>query len=100
MVEPQPTNVILVGRKDVMNYVLAAIRLFNDGAGEVVFKARGTNICKAVDAAENLRNLFMKDVIVKKVNIYSEELERNGKKRRVSAIEIVLAKPSQEKQKQ
>ena len=92
MVEPQQTNVVLIGRKDIMNYVLAAIRLFNDGAEEVVIKARGMNICKAVDVAENLRNLFMKNTIIKKVKIYSEELEKNKKKKRVSAIEITLAR--------
>jgi DNA-binding protein len=98
MVEPQQTNVVLVGRKDVMNYVLAAIRLFNDGAEEVVIRARGLNICKAVDVAETIRNLFMKDTVVKKVEIYSEELEKDGKKKRVSAIEITLAKEKPKKQ--
>ncbi len=93
MVQPHQTNVVLIGRKEVMNYVLAAIRLFNEGANEVVIKARGKNICKAVDTVENLRNLFMKNTVIKQVNIYSEELEGpGGKKRRVSAIEIVLAR--------
>ncbi len=95
MVEPQQTNVVLIGRKDVMNYVLAAIRLFNDGAEEVAIKARGANICKAVDVAENIKNLFMKDTFIKNINIYSEELEaQGGRKRRVSAIEIILARQS------
>lgn len=93
MVEPHQTNVILVGKKDVMSYVLAAIRLFNDGADEVLVKARGVNICKAVDVVENLKNLFMKNTEVGGVEIYSEELEDpNGKKKRVSAIEIKLVK--------
>lgn len=93
MVEPYQTNVVLVGRKDLMNYVLAVIRLFNDGAEEVIIRARGMNICKAVDVAENVKNLFMKNTEVAGVNIYSEELEDpSGKKKRVSAIEIKLVK--------
>ncbi|MEB3807183.1 MAG: DNA-binding protein Alba [Desulfurococcales archaeon] len=97
MVELHQTNVVYVGRKDVMNYVLAAIRLFSDGAEEVVIRARGTNICKAVDVAENIRNLFMKNTEVAGVNIYSEELEaQGGKKKRVSAIEIKLRKKREE----
>lgn len=93
MVEPHQTNVVLVGKKDIMNYVLAAIRLFNDGADEVIIRARGMNICKAVDVAENIKNLFMKDTEIAGVEIYSEELEdQRGKKKRVSAIEIRIAR--------
>ena len=93
MVEPHQTNVVLVGKKDIMNYVLAAIRLFNDGAEEVIIRARGMNICKAVDVAENIKNLFMKNTEVAGVEIYSEELEDpKGKKKRVSAIEIKLVR--------
>jgi len=93
VVTPHATNVVLVGRKDLMSYVLAIIRLFNEGAEEVVVRARGRNICKAVDVVEHLRNLIMKDVQVKTVNIYSEELTTNeGRKKRVSAIEIILTR--------
>ena len=93
MVSPHATNVVLVGRKDLMSYVLAVIRLFNEGAEEVVVRARGRNICKAVDTVEHLRNLIMKDVVVKNIEIYSEEVETpQGRKKRVSAIEIVLTR--------
>jgi len=89
---PYQANAVLVGRKDTMNYVLAAIRLFTEGASEVVIKARGRNICKAVDAAERVK-ATLKDVAVRDVKIYSEEVEDDqGRKRRVSAIEIVLAR--------
>ncbi len=94
MVEPQSTNVILIGKKPVMNYVLAALRLFeNEGAREVVIRARGRNICTAVDTVETLKNLFIKDLVIKEIKIDSEVLERDGKKKRVSVIEIVVAKP-------
>ncbi len=97
MVEPHATNAVLIGRKEVTSYVLAIMRLFSEGAEEVVVKARGRNVCKAVDTVESLRNLFMKDVVIDGVNIYSEEVETpDGKKKRVSAIEIRLKRPRKE----
>ncbi|BAA80837.2 DNA-binding protein Alba [Aeropyrum pernix K1] len=91
-IEPQKPNTILVGRKPTINYVMAALKLLNEeGAPEVVIKARGRNICNAVDTVEMLKNLFIKNLVIKKVNIYSESLDSEGKKK-VSAIEIVVAK--------
>ncbi|HDD34171.1 MAG TPA: DNA-binding protein, partial [Thermofilaceae archaeon] len=49
------TGTILVGQKPVMNYVLAAVIQFNQGAQRVILKARGRSISKAVDAAEIVR---------------------------------------------
>lgn len=91
---PHPTNAVLIGRKPVMNYVLAALRLFNqEGVEEVVIRARGRNVCKAVDTVETLRNMFLKDLKVKSINIYSEEVtDEQGRKRRISSIEIVVAR--------
>lgn len=95
MVTPHQTNAILIGRKPVMNYVMAALRLFNnEDLEEVVIKARGRNVCKAVEAVEMLKNLVMKGrVEVKDVKIYSEEVvDEEGKKRRVASIEIVVVR--------
>jgi DNA-binding protein Alba len=50
---------ILVGNKNVMSYVLACVTLFNKGANEVVIKARGRLISRAVDVAEITRHRFM-----------------------------------------
>ena len=36
-------NVIYVGRKPPMNYVLAVVTQFNSGSDEVIIKARGIN---------------------------------------------------------
>ncbi len=95
---PHPTNAVLIGRKPVMNYVLAALRLFNqEGVDEVVVRARGKNICKAVDTVETLKHMFLKDLQVKSINIYSEEVQDDqGRKRRISSIEIVVARPTQQ----
>lgn len=46
-------NVIYVGNKPPMSYVLAVITQFNTtGSEEVVIKARGRAISRAVDTAE------------------------------------------------
>ncbi|HIP66592.1 MAG TPA: DNA-binding protein, partial [Candidatus Nanopusillus sp.] len=60
----------------------------------VVIKARGRYTARAIDVAEIVRKRFLSgQVDVKSVKIDSEEFSTpDGKKRRVSTIEIVLAK--------
>ena len=89
-------NVIFVGRKPPMNYVLSIITSFS-GAGvkEVTVKARGQSITTAVDAVEIARNRFLKDLSVAKIVIGTEEMpprEGQGGARMVSTIEITLEK--------
>ncbi|HDI10182.1 MAG TPA: RNA-binding protein, partial [Euryarchaeota archaeon] len=48
----QEENVVYIGGKPVMNYVLAVITQFNEGGDRVVLKARGRAISRAVDVAE------------------------------------------------
>ncbi|WP_202319935.1 DNA-binding protein Alba [Archaeoglobus neptunius] len=86
-------QVVYVGNKPVMNYVLATLTQLNEGATEVVIKARGRAISRAVDVAEIVRNRFMPGVQVKEIKIDTEELEsEQGRRSNVSTIEIVLAK--------
>ncbi len=86
-------HVVYVGNKPVMNYVLATLTQLNEGANEVVIKARGRAISRAVDVAEIVRNRFMPGVDVKEIKIDTEELEsEQGRRVNVSTIEIVLAK--------
>ena len=67
-------NVIYVGRKPPMNYVLGIITSFSgSNANHVTLKARGQAINTAVDAAEIARNRFLKDVSVDKITIGTEE---------------------------
>jgi len=54
---------ILVGNKNVMSYVLACVTLFNKGANEVVIKARGRLISRAVDVAEITTRRFLPEII-------------------------------------
>lgn len=86
-------QVIYVGKKPIMNYVLATLTQLNEGATEVVIKARGRAISRAVDVAEIVRNRFMPGVKVKDIKIDTEELEsEQGRRSNVSTIEITLAK--------
>ncbi len=86
-------HVVFVGNKPVMNYVLATITQFNEGVGNVVIKARGRAISRAVDVAEIVRNRFLPNVKVSDIKIDTEELDSaQGRQLNVSTIEIYLAK--------
>jgi len=92
--KPATQNVVLVGRKPVMNYVVACLTFLNSGAKQIVVKARGRAISRAVDTVELLRRAFAKDVEVQDISINTEEIERaEGQKSNVSTIEITLSKP-------
>ncbi len=89
------SNSVLIGRKPVMNYVLACITLFHGGANEINVKARGRAISRAVDVVEVTRRRFMPDVKIKKIDIGTDQLapyEEGGTPTNVSTIEITLAK--------
>ena len=86
-------NAVLIGRKPVMNYVVACITSFNAGEKQVVVKARGRAISRAVDTVELLRRAFVKDLEIKNIDIGTEEFVRaEGQKSNVSTIEITVAK--------
>jgi DNA-binding protein len=85
-------NVVLIGKKPVMNYVTACITFFNSGGAQVVVKARGRAICRAVDTVELLRRAFIKNLEIKRIDIDTEELFKEGHQSNVSTIEITVAK--------
>ncbi|MEM5792766.1 MAG: DNA-binding protein Alba [Candidatus Aenigmatarchaeota archaeon] len=86
-------NVIYIGRKPTMSYVLAVITQFSDGVKEVNIKARGRSISKAVDVAEIVKNKFLPDIKIKNIEIGTEEREvESGNKINVSTLSVVLAK--------
>ena len=89
-------EVIFVGMKPPMSYVLAIITTFSKSdIKEVMLKARGQAINTAVDAAEIARNRFMKELNVSKINIGTEEMpprEGESKSRNISTIEITLTR--------
>jgi len=86
------SNIVFIGRKPVLNYVLACMTLFKSGQEEVLVKARGRSISTAVDVVEVTRNRFMSDLKVGGISIGTEELtspDRQGPTN-VSSIEIKL----------
>ncbi len=86
-------NVIYVGKKPPMSYVLAIVTQFNSGSDEVIIKARGRTISTAVDAAEITRNRFVTDVKVKDIKISTESItNEEGRTSNVSSMEICLTK--------
>jgi len=86
-------NAVLIGKKPVMNYVIACVTSFNAGAPKVVIKARGRAISRAVDTVELLRRAFVKDAKPKEIAIGTVEVTRgDGQKANVSTIEITVAK--------
>lgn len=89
-------DVIFVGNKPPMSYVLATITAFsNADQKEVTLKARGKSIATAVDVAEITRNRFIKELKVTKIAICTAEMpprEGESKPRNVSSMEITLRK--------
>lgn len=88
-------NSIFIGDKPFMNYVTAVVMQFTTkNAEEVLIKARGKFISRAVDVAEIAMKRFLdNNVKVKDVKIDSEDFKnKEGKDVRVSIIEIVLIK--------
>jgi archaea-specific DNA-binding protein len=86
-------NSIFVGNKPFMNYVTGVVMQFTTkGADEVIVKARGKFISRAVDVAEVAAKRFLKDQIdVNDISISSEEFKnQEGKEVRVSTIDIML----------
>ncbi len=85
-------NIVYVGKKPTMNYVLAVVTQFNGGMNEVTIKARGNAISKAVDVFEIVRNRFLTNIRNKGIVTSSEELtNEDGSKSKVSAIQITMA---------
>ena len=67
------SNIIYVGNKPPMNYVTAIMAVLNSGNfTEVVLKARGNAISRAVDAAEITHNRFLTNAEVKHIDIGTE----------------------------
>lgn len=86
-------NLIRIGKKPVLSYVVACVILFNSGKKEIMVRARGRSISKAVDTVEMLKNSFLKGIFIKSVEIGSENVRSyDGRGTSVSIIEIILAK--------
>ncbi|HLD02463.1 MAG TPA: DNA-binding protein Alba [Candidatus Nanoarchaeia archaeon] len=88
-------HTVFVGNKPFMNYVTGVVMQFTtQGVNEVVVKARGKFISRAVDIAEVSCKRFLEgQVDVKEIKINSEQFQnKEGRQVRVSTIEIFLKK--------
>ena len=87
-------NVVYIGNKSTMSYVMAVITSFTaSDTKEVTLKARGRAITTAVDVAEITRRRFMKELNIGKITTGTEEIpQEEGRTRMVSTIEITLTR--------
>jgi DNA-binding protein len=87
-----PQNHIFVGQKPVMNYAMSALIQLSQ-AGEIVVKARGMAIGRAVDVAEIVtKRLGNGQYKVKNIGIDTEIVGEGAEQRNISSIEIVVGK--------
>jgi archaea-specific DNA-binding protein len=87
-----PPNHIFVGKKPVMSYAMSALIQLTQ-AGEIVVKARGMSISRAVDVAEIVtKRLGNGQFKVKDIGISTEVVGEGTETRNVSSIEIVVGK--------
>lgn len=77
-------NIIIIGKKPVIDYVLATIVLFNEGYDEVIIRGQGSNVSKAVDVYNALVHRLQDGVELVGVSIDSVERGR----RLIPVIEI------------
>ena len=88
-------NSIYIGNKPFMNYVTGVVMQFTTkNAPEVIVKARGKFISRAVDVAEVASKRFLNSSVgVKGIKIDSEGFQNEeGRDIRVSSIEITLGR--------
>ncbi len=87
-------NTVFIGSKETMSYVMATMEQFNKGSDEVVIKARGRAISKAVDVAEITKNRFLQNTDITDIITDTEELDNKegSGTTNVSSIEITMKK--------
>ena len=88
-------NNVFIGGKPFMNYVTGVVMQFTSkNADDVVIKARGKFISRAVDVAEVAAKRFLENAVaVRDIRIDSEGFKNSeGRDVRVSTIEITLSK--------
>jgi DNA-binding protein len=85
------SNTVFIGRKPILNYVLACMTLFKSGHEDVIIKARGQSISRAVDVVEVLKSRFMPNANVTDIKIGTESMisEDRGPSN-VSTIDITV----------
>jgi len=87
-------NTIFIGKKPFMNYVTAVMLQFKDNnAKEVLIRARGKTITKAIDVTLVAVDRFLEEQVeISDIKIESEIIKDEKKETRVSCIDILLKK--------
>ncbi len=86
-------NTIYVGKKPVMNYVLACLTVIQNGSTSITIKARGRTISTAVDVSQILIKRFDKTISVSNIQVGTEQVSNDdGQTNNVSSIVIELSK--------
>ena len=87
-----PPNHIFVGKKPVMSYAMSALIQLAQ-SGEIIIKARGMVISRAVDVAEIVtKRLGNNAYEVKNVIIDTEQVGAGEETRNISTIEIKVGR--------
>ncbi|MEM4302815.1 MAG: DNA-binding protein Alba [Candidatus Caldarchaeum sp.] len=91
MSEKQIIPTVLIGKKPVMSYVLACLTGFQTGSKDIVVKARGRAISRAVDVVQIVKNRFLSNLVIKDVKLGTEQItDEQNRSLNVSTIEIVI----------
>ncbi len=97
--EPKPKrvgktdNIVFVGKKPTMSYVLAVITQFSDGQNEVFVKARGRSISTAIDVVEVTKKKFLQDLKCEIETDTEVITDERNQKVNVSTLSARLFKP-------
>ncbi|MEM4329380.1 MAG: DNA-binding protein Alba [Candidatus Caldarchaeum sp.] len=82
---------VLVGKKPVMSYVLACLTGFQTGSSDIIVKARGRAISRAVDVVQIVKNRFISNLTIKDIRLGTEQItDEQNRTLNVSTIEIVI----------
>jgi DNA-binding protein Alba len=83
---------VLVGGRPAINYVLAVLTEFQNGAKEVVIKACGRGVNRALGVVQITKNRFLSNLQVKDIRLGIEQIKdgQNNRILNVSTIEIVI----------
>ncbi|MCS7136052.1 MAG: DNA-binding protein Alba [Nitrososphaerota archaeon] len=93
MSKEQPVSTILVGKKPLMNYVLACLTSLQGGSSSIVVKARGRAISKAVDLVQIIQKRFYKDLKITDIKIGTDQVTgQDNRTINVSTIEISISR--------
>lgn len=93
----QDNNVVYVGKKGVNDYIMAVLTQLNSGEKEVILKARGKCIVRAIDVEQIIKRKLDFGKMTSSVLTGTDEVEmenKEGKKYQgnLSTIEITIKK--------